>query len=56
MRPRPLPDQPPRCGGPNLPREHSPREIEDGILTRMFRVKVWWGVIIEEHTNDDSKE
>lgn len=56
VKPRPFPHKTPCPRGPDLPSEEFPREIERRQLSLVLNMKVRWIVIVEEHSNDDSKK
>jgi len=56
MRSRPFPDELTRCRRPDLAGEKTTGEVEGGVLSLMFRMKVPGFVIIEVHPNDDPEK
>jgi len=56
VKPCPFPHETSRPGGAEFPGEELPREIERCQLPLVLNVKMWWFVIVEEHSNDDPKK
>jgi hypothetical protein len=56
MKPCPFPHETSCPGGTELSGEQLPGKIKRCQLPLVLNVKMWWFVIVEEHSNDDSKK
>jgi hypothetical protein len=56
VKPCPFPHETSCPRGAEFPGEELPREIERCQLPLVLNVKMWWFVIVEEHSNDDPKK